>query len=88
MLLDGLRLLLVSRVASVVLSAQAAAYPRNNAVPLTLLGSRIIHHDAVDESSSEVAAVVPNEILAEAGYGKKPWGDPLVDDVGRWVLLR
>jgi hypothetical protein len=69
-------------------SAQAAAYPRNNAVPLTLVGGGIVHHDAVYESTTEVAAVVPNEILAEAGYSEKQWGNPLVDDVGGRVLPR
>ena len=58
----------------------------NHAVPLALLGGRIINQHAVYEPTGEIAAVIPNRIVAEAGDDEKVRGHAFVHDVG-WRML-
>jgi hypothetical protein len=62
------------------------ANPGNDAIPLTFLGSRIINHHAVYEPTGKIAAVVPDQIVTEAGDDEKVGGHPLIHDVG-WRML-
>jgi hypothetical protein len=58
----------------------------NDAIPLTFLGSRIINHHAVYEPTGKIAAVVPDQIVTEAGDDEKVGGHPFIHDVG-WRML-
>ncbi len=55
--------------------------PRDNTVPLALLGCRVVNQYAVHEAASKVTAVVPDLVLAEAGHYEEIRGHPSVDNV-------
>ena len=55
--------------------------PRDNAVPLALLGCRVVNQHAVHEAASKVTAVVPDLVLAEAGHYEEIRGYPSIDNV-------
>src|ERR1700722_6075709 len=59
----------------------------NHAVPLALLGGGIIDQYAVEEPAGEIAAVIPDQIVAETRDNKKIRSHALVHDVGWRVLL-
>ena len=46
---------------------QAQADPRDNVIPLSLLGRGVIDQHAVDVMAAEVAAVVPDFVFANTG---------------------
>jgi len=50
--------------------------PRDNAVPLALLGGRVVDQYAVHEPPGKVATVVPNFPVAETGHDEEPWCSP------------
>ena len=61
--------------------------PRDNTVPLALLGCGIVNQHAVHEAASKITAVVPDLAIAEAGYDEEPWCHPLVYNVRGRVHL-
>ena len=67
-------------------AGQGVADPRDDAIPLTFLGGRVVDQHAIDEAPGKVAAVVPDFSLAEARHDKEPWCHPLVYDI-RWRIF-
>ena len=61
--------------------------PRDNAVPLALLGGRVVDQYAVHEPPGKVATVVPNFPVAGTGHDEEPWCHPLVYNVRGRVHL-
>jgi len=55
--------------------------PRDNAVPLALLGCRIVNQHAIHEAASKITAVVPDLVFAEAGHDEEARCYPLVHNV-------
>ena len=70
------------------LSSQRVADPPGSVVPLTLFRGGIVDQRAVHDGLRPVATVVPDPVVTNAGYHEEARGDPLVEDVGRWTLLR
>lgn len=67
------------------LLAQCVADPRDEAIPLTFLGGRVVNQYTVHDALSEIATVVPNLSLAEAGNDEEPRRHSLVNYVRGWV---
>jgi hypothetical protein len=59
-------------------AAEGITDPRDNTVPLALLSCGIVNQHAVHEAARKITAVVPDLVIAEAGYGEEPWCHPLV----------
>ena len=51
--------------------------PRDNTVPLALLGCGVVNQHAVHEATSKITAVVPDLAIAEAGNREKIRRHPL-----------
>ena len=66
-------------------AGQCVVNPRDDAIPLTFLGSRVVNQYAVHEALSEIATVVPNFRVAKARNDEEPGRHSLVNDVRGWV---
>jgi hypothetical protein len=61
--------------------------PRDNTVPLALLGCGVVNQHAVHEATSKITAVVPDLAIAEAGNHEKIRRHPFIDNVRGRVHL-
>jgi hypothetical protein len=68
-------------------AGQRTADARDHGIPLTFLGCRVVDQHAVYEALSEVATVVPNFAVAEAGHHEESRCHPLVYNVRGWIFL-
>jgi hypothetical protein len=68
-------------------TGQRIANAGNDVIPLAFLSRGIVYQHAIHELAGEVATVVPDDVVAEAGNHEEPWRDPLVNNVrGRFFL--
>jgi hypothetical protein len=58
-----------------------------NAIPLAFLSCGVVYQHAIHEPAGEVATVVPNHVVAEAGNHEEPWRDLLVNNVSGRIFL-
>src|ERR1700688_217846 len=56
-------------------------------VPALLFGRGIVDQYTSDHTPGEIAAIIPDQAIPEAGHHKETGSNPSVDDARGWVFL-